>query len=185
MLPRPALWSDSEGSSGESAISTVALPAPEQAQLAEESLAPAPETKEPAPEFKGATAVSDTGATVRADERHSLIGTLATWADEAGWPAATRGVLACLVHRESRGDTSAHNGNEATGDDSWGILQINIRGNLLPGRLALLRSLGYEVWSRDEAAAVLVQPVANLRMGLLLSGGGFSFGPWAWACGGG
>lgn len=91
--------------------------------------------------------------------------------------------MACIILRvESGGNPYASNVNAATGDDSHGLLQINLRASLLPGRLAMLRSLGYEVWTRDEAVAVLQDPIANLRAGLVLSGGGYDFGPWKWAC---
>ncbi len=42
--------------------------------------------------------------------------------------------------------------------------------------------MGYEASTRDEAAALLVDPVVNLRVALALSSGGYSFGPWGGDC---
>lgn len=80
---------------------------------------------------------------------------------------------------ESRGRPEAHNVNPATGDDSVGLLQINLAGGNLPGRIRQLQSLGYEVWDRASAVAVLMQPEANVRMAALLSGGGHQTGQWS------
>ena len=85
-----------------------------------------------------------------------------------------------ILDCESDGIAHAHNFNPATGDDSVGLAQINLHRDLLPGRIALLQSLGYDVWDRESAVAVLKDPEANLRAAYRISGGGVSFS--AWTC---
>ena len=85
-----------------------------------------------------------------------------------------------VMRCESHGISDAHNFNPNTGDDSVGLLQINLHRDLLPGRIALLQSLGYDVWDRESAVAVLKDPEANLRAAYRISGGGQSFA--AWSC---
>lgn len=102
---------------------------------------------------------------------------------EVGFPPATWPQWRCTAERESHWHPGSHNVNPDTKDDSVGLVQINLYGNLLEGRLRQLRSLGYDVQTRDDAVAVLKDPRANLRMAYLLSGGGYQLGPWTGACG--
>ncbi len=80
---------------------------------------------------------------------------------------------------ESNGNPESHNLNPNTGDDSVGLFMINLAGGNLPGRLQHLRALGYDVWDRESAVAVLKQPEANIRMANLLSAGGHQTGQWS------
>jgi hypothetical protein len=57
---------------------------------------------------------------------------------------------------------------------------VNLHASLLPGRIALLQSLGYEAYDRDSAVAILMDPEANLRAAFRISGGGTSWS--AWSC---
>ena len=43
----------------------------------------------------------------------------------AGFPQPVAETMAAIAMRESAGDPSAHNLNPATGDDSYGLVQIN------------------------------------------------------------
>lgn len=90
--------------------------------------------------------------------------------------------MSCIINRESRGNPAVHNWNPATRDDSWGVLQVNLYGNLLPGRLAILQSMGYAVYDAASAGAVLTDPIVNLRVALVLSGGGYNLSPWGGGC---
>lgn len=65
-------------------------------------------------------------------------------------------------------DPDAHNDNPSTGDDSWGLWQINYYGSLRPGRT---KQFGPPEGLRD--------PVANARAAYAISGGGNSFTPWS------
>jgi len=52
------------------------------------------------------------------------------WHDEAiraGWPEDEWPRLACIIHRESRGDPYAHNPRYP--DDSYGLIQLNMRAH--------------------------------------------------------
>jgi hypothetical protein len=99
---------------------------------------------------------------------------------ESIFPAFAVETMLRVVRCESSGNPAAHNVNPATGDDSVGLMQVNLHASLLPGRLALLQSLGYEAWDRDSAVAILKDPEANLRAAYRISGGGTSWG--AWTC---
>ena len=66
-------------------------------------------------------------------------------------------------------------------DDSHGLMQINMIGNLGPDRLVKLRALGYEVADVPEAKVLLhTDAVANLRLAYVLSAGGVNWA--AWSC---
>jgi hypothetical protein len=56
-----------------------------------------------------------------------------------------------VVWCESRYNANAHNYNPATGDDSVGLSQINLLGNLFPGRLMRAQHIGYDGEATREA----------------------------------
>jgi hypothetical protein len=55
-------------------------------------------------------------------------------AKAAGLPDAKAKIAAAIMMAESGGNPTAHNGNAATGDDSYGLWQINMKGDLGPAR---------------------------------------------------
>jgi Lysozyme like domain len=57
------------------------------------------------------------------------------WVSNGG-SAALAPIMAAVALAESGGRTDAHNGNASTGDDSYGLWQINYFGKMLPGRTA-------------------------------------------------
>lgn len=78
--------------------------------------------------------------------------------------------LAWLVAmRESHGDPRAHNRSAATGDDSYGLFQVNMIGGLGPDRR---RAFGL------SSSADLLDPVTNARVAFRMSRGGTDFGAW-------
>lgn len=99
---------------------------------------------------------------------------------EVGFPEWTHERALFITWCESRWRHWEHNDTPATGDDSYGLAQINIIGTLLPGRLAIAQSLGYPVTTAAELGALLLDPIANLRVAYVLSGGGTGWG--AWSC---
>jgi hypothetical protein len=99
---------------------------------------------------------------------------------ESIFPAFAVETMLRVVRCESSGNPAAHNENPASGDDSVGLAQVNLHASLLPGRIALLQSLGYEAYDRDSAVAILMDPEANLRAAYRISAGGTSWG--AWTC---
>ena len=74
-----------------------------------------------------------------------------------------------IVMRESRGGPTSHNGNSDTGDNSYGLFQINMIGSLGTDRRER-----YGLTTNEE----LFNPVANARIAFLMSGGGKDFGAW-------
>ena len=74
-----------------------------------------------------------------------------------------------IVMRESRGGPTSHNGNSDTGDNSYGLFQINMIGGLGTDRREK-----YGLTTNEE----LFNPVANARIAFLMSNGGEDFGAW-------
>jgi cell wall-associated NlpC family hydrolase len=71
--------------------------------------------------------------------------------------------------RESHGDAHAFNGNARTGDLSYGLFQINMKGALGPARR---KQLGL---TRNEQ---LFDPMTSVKAMYKMSKGGTSWGPW-------
>lgn len=92
------------------------------------------------------------------------------FAHGAGFPATECVTMAALALRESAGDPAAHNGNAATGDDSYGLWQINLRS---PEIAALVKSMGL-------APADLLDPANNARVAFAMYGGKLSNLHLAW-----
>lgn len=73
-----------------------------------------------------------------------------------------------IAKRESGGRPGAHNGNRATGDDSYGLFQINMLGSLEGERLAKFKRFGVtrkedllDAWKNAQAAAYMSQKGDN------------------------
>ena len=82
---------------------------------------------------------------------------------EAGFPPAVATTMTAIALRESGGVPSAFNGNEATGDRSFGLLQINMKS---PEVAALITKT---LRITDEKQ--LLDPLLNARAGFVLYGG--------------
>lgn len=96
--------------------------------------------------------------------QREMYGPCGEWRDEAlsvGWTAEEWKKLRWIIAREtgSTCDPTVHNGNEQTRDDSFGLLQINMRGKLEADRLVRC-----QLGSKQE----LLDPVVNLRCGRVL-----------------
>lgn len=74
-----------------------------------------------------------------------------------------------IAKKESRGNPISHNGNRETGDNSYGLFQINMVGTLGPER-------------RDKFSlssnAELFNPVVNAQIAYHMSGGGKDWSAW-------
>lgn len=71
-----------------------------------------------------------TTTTVEPARYHHPVEDVDRWyesAISAGWPDSAWPRLACIIHRESRGDPSAHNPRYP--DDSYGLIQLNMRAH--------------------------------------------------------
>jgi hypothetical protein len=71
--------------------------------------------------------------------------------------------------KESTGRPMAHNQNSKTGDNSYGLFQINMIGNLGPDRLQR-----YGLSSNED----LFNPLVNAQIAFTMSGGGSNWSPW-------
>lgn len=74
-----------------------------------------------------------------------------------------------VAMKESTGHPLAHNTNRATGDNSYGLFQINMLGKLGPYRLEKFDLPSYEA---------LFDPVTNAEVAYHLSNEGTNFGHW-------
>lgn len=74
-----------------------------------------------------------------------------------------------IAKRESNGRPLAHNGNKNTGDNSYGIFQINMIGNLGPARLEK-----FDLKSNTE----LFDPVTNAEITYQMTNGGIDWSAW-------
>lgn len=74
-----------------------------------------------------------------------------------------------IVHLESTNKIYAHNQNSATGDNSYGLFQINMIGSMGPARL--------EKYGLDKNED-LFDPYINAKVAYKISDGGKSWGAW-------
>lgn len=77
--------------------------------------------------------------------------------------------IVAIAKRESNWDPTQHNTNSGTGDNSYGLTQINMIGKLGPSRRA-----AYGLSSDDQ----LLDPYINLRTAWQMSSSGTDFDPW-------
>ena len=94
---------------------------------------------------------------------------VAQLAHDAGFRGETLAVMTAVAMRESRGNPRAHNRNARTGDDSYGLWQINMIGALGPARRA-----SFGITSNEQ----LFDPATNARAAFILSNKGTSTQPW-------
>jgi hypothetical protein len=78
-----------------------------------------------------------------------------------------------VAMRESRGNPTSHNKNASTGDNSYGLFQINMIGSLGVDRLAKLQD---KVGITKHAD--LFDPVANAKAAYYMTAGGTDWGSW-------
>lgn len=88
----------------------------------------------------------------------------------AGGSTATAPMAAAIALAESGGNPNAFNGNTGTGDQSYGLWQINMLGSLGPGRLQ-----EFGITNNNQ----LFDPATNAHAAVLLAGGGSNFSPWS------
>jgi hypothetical protein len=84
----------------------------------------------------------------------------------AGWSSDKATTMTQIAYKESSWNTNAHNPNRATGDNSYGLWQINMLAHTLAG-------LGI---SKNED---LFDPVKNAKAAYKVGGNGTKFTPWS------
>lgn len=90
-------------------------------------------------------------------------------AKQAGFQGEALDTIVAIVQAESGGNPRAHNNNANTGDNSYGLAQINMLGGMGPERRDR-----YGLSSNED----LFDPLTNLRVAYQLSNGGKNFSPW-------
>lgn len=98
---------------------------------------------------------------------------IASAAYQAGFRGQALQWMTAIAMRESGGDAGAYNPNVSTGDNSWGLWQINTLGGNGPGIKRILQGLGYSGSFED-----LRNPMINAQVAYKLSSGGTNFEPW-------
>lgn len=91
-------------------------------------------------------------------------------AKQAGFRGKGLETIVAIVQAESGGNARAHNGNRDTGDNSYGLAQINMLGAMGPERR---KQYGL------SSNADLFDPLTNLKVAFKMSGGGRNFSPWS------
>ena len=89
---------------------------------------------------------------------------------KAGFTGQGLKMAYAIAMAESSGNARAHNPNAGTGDNSYGLFQINMLGAMGPERR---RRYGL---SSNEA---LFDPLTNARVAFKMSNGGKNWGPWS------
>lgn len=89
---------------------------------------------------------------------------------KAGFRGNSARLAKAVMLAESSGRASAHNYNPNTGDDSYGLFQINMLGDLGPARRRQ-----YGLQSNQQ----LLDPLTNARIAYQLSQGGANWNPWS------
>ena len=95
---------------------------------------------------------------------------IAGYAKGAGFSGNALVTVVAIALAESSGNPRAHNGNRLTGDDSYGLMQINMLGGMGPERR---KKFGL------SSNAALFDPATNMRVAYGLSNGGKNFSPWS------
>jgi len=95
---------------------------------------------------------------------------IAGYAKGAGFSGNALVIAVAVALGESGGRPRAHNPNRATGDNSYGLWQINMIDSLGPARR---KQFGI---ANNEA---LFDPATNAKAAYAISNGGKSFSPWS------
>ncbi|MDQ1739216.1 MAG: hypothetical protein QOE53_868 [Pseudonocardiales bacterium] len=88
---------------------------------------------------------------------------------QAGFSGSGLDTAVAVALAESGGSPTSHNGNADTGDDSYGLFQINMLGSMGPARLK-----EYGLTSKEQ----LFDPLVNAKVAYRLSDGGTNWQPW-------
>jgi len=110
---------------------------------------------DPLEKYKGATKLSDT----------DLVGLLKA----VGFEGTALKVAYAVAKKESNGRPLAHNGDRDTGDNSYGIFQIN-----------MIDSLGFDRRKKFnlKSNTQLFDPVINAKIAFFMTGGGEDWSSW-------
>jgi hypothetical protein len=94
---------------------------------------------------------------------------LADMLELVGFKGSSLKTAWAVVMRESRGNSNSHNKTSSTGDNSYGLFQINMIGNL-----GEIRREKFGIKSNAE----LLDPVTNAQAAFYMTNRGTNFGSW-------
>ena len=94
---------------------------------------------------------------------------LADMLELVGFKGSSLKTAWAVVMRESRGNSNSHNKTSSTGDNSYGLFQINMIGNL-----GDIRREKFGIKSNAE----LLDPVTNAQAAFYMTNRGTNFGSW-------
>lgn len=89
--------------------------------------------------------------------------------DAVGFKGKALKTAWAVVMKESRGHPTSHNTNASTGDNSYGLFQINMIGDLGP-----VRRDKFGITKNSE----LLDPVTNAKAAFYMTDGGKDWGSW-------
>lgn len=89
---------------------------------------------------------------------------------KAGFAGGGLSMAYAIMMAESRGNSHAHNTNARTGDNSYGLFQINMLGGMGPERRA-----AYHLANNDA----LFDPLTNAKVAYAMSNHGTNWSPWS------
>lgn len=126
-------------------------------------------TKIPAPKFERLSGISIVKAkTYKTNERMSAV-ELKDLLYQVGFRGERLREAWGTAMKESTGRPMAHNKNSKTGDNSYGLFQINMIGSLGPARLKQ-----YDLGSNED----LFNPLTNATIAYTMSNGGKNWSAW-------
>lgn len=102
--------------------------------------------------------------------REAPVADLMSILKQAGFKGDGLKMAYAIAMAESGGNAKAHNGNAGTGDNSYGLFQINMLGSMGPSRLKQ-----YGLASNNS----LFDALTNAKVAYKMSHGGTSWGPWS------
>lgn len=88
---------------------------------------------------------------------------------QAGFRGNSLRTAWAIAMKESTGRPNAYNGNVYTGDNSYGLFQINMLGSLGPSR---------RTWFKIKSNKELFNPLTNAKAAYKMSYGGKNWYPW-------
>jgi cell wall-associated NlpC family hydrolase len=118
----------------------------------------------------GSSVGSVTGATIGSSASSMSNGSLMATLAGAGFSGAGLAMAYKISMAESGGNAGKHNGNAGTGDNSYGLFQINMLGAMGPSRLKQ-----YGLSSNND----LLNAATNARVAYQMSGGGTDWNAWS------
>jgi len=89
---------------------------------------------------------------------------------KAGFSGSALDTAEAVARAESGGNARAHNPNAGTGDNSYGLFQINMLGAMGPQRRAQ-----FHLSANED----LYDPEVNARVAYAMSNGGTNWSPWS------